>query len=333
LATIQEYKSLAYSEKQDISLLKPGMRSAADGPARLNGDYLMKKKKKTKKVISRELGLEIGSICGRYFLELKHLHYGYWTKGLEVNIANLHLAQDEYVKFVISHIPDGVKTILDVGCGTGEVAEALLNISYQVDCVSPCPFLKKQASELLGDRTHIYECFYEDMQTTNRYDMVMFCESFQYIDLEQALSKSNEFLKSGGYLFICDIFGKDIKDKSVMGGGHKLSKFYGLIAKFSFRLIENIDITEETAPNIDLLGNVLENVIRPVVDVGARFFESRYPVALKILKWKYRKKIEKTRKKYLEGGRTAEDFKKYKSYQLFVYQKGTQQEVQTAQRC
>ena len=285
----------------------------------------MKKKKKTKKVISRNLGLEVGSICGRYFLKMKHLHYGYWTDKLDVDIANLHLAQDEYVKFIVSHIPDGVKTILDVGCGTGEVAEALLNMGYQVDCVSPCPYLKEQAGKLLGDRSHIFECFYEDMETSNRYDMVLFCESFQYMDVEQALSKTNEFLKSGGHLFISDVFEKDIKAKGVMGGGHKLSKFDDLISKFPFKLVENVDITEETAPTMDLFSDVLENVVQPVVDVGVRFFDSRYPIALKFLKWKYRKKIEKTHKKYLEGGRAGEDFKKYKSYQLFVYKKDVQE--------
>jgi SAM-dependent methyltransferase len=291
----------------------------------------MKRKKKTKKEISRELGLEVGSICGRYFLKLKHLHYGYWTDGLEVNVSNLHVAQDEYVKFIVSHIPEGVKTILDVGCGTGEIAETLLNKGYEVDCVSPCPFLKKQAGQLLGDRTHIFECFYEDMQTSNRYDMVLFCESFQYIDLEQALSKTDEFLKNGGYLFICDVFGRDIKGKGMMGGGHKLGKFYEHISRFPFRLIENVDITEKTAPSMDLFEDALENVVHPVADLAVRFFKSRYPIATKILKWKYRKKIEKAHKKYLEGGRGGEDFKKYKSYQLFVYKKDAQEQVHPAQ--
>ena len=281
--------------------------------------------KKTKKEISRELGLEVGSVCGKYFLKLDHLHYGYWTRDIEVDIANLHLAQDEYARFVISHIPEGVKTILDVGCGTGQIAKKLLDMGYHVDCVSPSPFLTKRAGELLGNESRIFECLYEDLQTDKRYDVVLFCESFEYIDVDQALSNTSKFLNSNGYLLICDVFRKDVEGKMVMGGGHKLTKFYDLIAKFPFTLIENVDITEQTAPNIDLFNDVLENVVEPVVNAGIRLFESRHPIALRLLKWKYRKKISKLHKKYLRGGRTGEEFKKYKSYQLFLFKKEVQQ--------
>ena len=112
--------------------------------------------------------MEVGSICGEYFLKLDYLHYGYWTGGIEVDIANLRLAQEQYADFVSSHIPDGVKTIFDVGCGTGQIAKKLLDLGYRVDCVSPCPFLKKRASELLGNRSNIFECCYENLQTANR---------------------------------------------------------------------------------------------------------------------------------------------------------------------
>jgi len=281
--------------------------------------------KNAKTDVSRELGLEAGFIGGKYFLKLDHLHYGYWTSDIEVDIANLHLAQEEYAKFVISHIPDGVKTILDVGCGSGQIAKMLLDRGYDVDCVSPSPFLTKQVSKLLGDRSYIFECFYEDLQTANRYDMVMFCESFQYIDMEPALANTDKLLNSNGYLLICDIFRKEINDKTIMGGGHKITKFNELITKFPFRLIEDMDITEQTAPNMDLLNDVLQNVIRPLINAGAHLFESRHPTALKLLRFKYRKKINKLQKKYLVGGRAGEDFKKCKSYQLFLYKKDAQE--------
>ncbi|MHC4790464.1 MAG: class I SAM-dependent methyltransferase [Planctomycetota bacterium] len=281
--------------------------------------------KRTKKDISREIGLEVGSICGQYFLKLEHLHYGYWTSDIEVDVANLSLAQDKYTKFVVSHIPEGVETVLDVGCGTGQIAKELLDIGYEVDCVSPSPYLKQRASELLGGKSRVFECFYEDLETANRYDLVLFCESLQYIDLEKALSNTSKFLNNGGYLLICDVFSKDIVGKEVMSGGHKLAKFYGLIEKSPFRLIENVDITEETAPNMDLFNDVLEKVVGPVVNAGIRLFKSRHPLALKFLRWRYRKKIDKLRGKYFGGGKTGEEFKKYKSYQLFLYKKGTQE--------
>ncbi len=280
---------------------------------------------KSKKEVSRALGLEVGSICGKYFLKLDHLHYGYWTPELEVDITNLHIAQDQYTKFIISHIPKGVKMILDVGCGTGQIANELLNAGYKVDCVSPCPYLKKKAGELLGDRSHIFECYFEDLDTTKKYDLVMFCESFQYVKLAKALSNTQKFLNSNSYLLISDFFKKDVEGKSTLGGGHDLSRFHKLIEKTPFKLIENVDITENTAPNMDLYNDVLEKVIAPVVDAGERFIQSRYPVALKLLKWKYRKKIAKAQRKYMEGGRTGKDFKKFKSYQLFVYKKNNKQ--------
>ncbi len=47
------------------------------------------------------------------FLKLNHLHYGYWTDGLKVDIANVHIAQENYANFLISHIPKSAKKILD----------------------------------------------------------------------------------------------------------------------------------------------------------------------------------------------------------------------------
>ena len=41
---------------------------------------------------SQDLGLKIAALCGRHFLKLEHLHYGYWNNGLAVDIANLHIA-------------------------------------------------------------------------------------------------------------------------------------------------------------------------------------------------------------------------------------------------
>lgn len=277
--------------------------------------------KKTKKAVSRQVGLEIGYICGKYFLKLDHLHYGYWTDKIKPDVANLHLAQQEYVNFVISHIPSRVRTILDVGCGTGQIAGRLIDMGYKVDCVCPDPYLKERADELLQGQSRIFECPYEELQTENRYDMTLFCESFQYIKEVQAISNSYKILNDDGYLLICDIFRKTVEGETAMSGGHNLDRFYSRIAEFPFQKLEDLDITEQTAPNMDLVNDVMQSVVRPASDAGVRFLHSRYPLILKFLRWKYRKKLEKAERKYFSGQRTGEAFKKCKSYRLMLYKK------------
>ena len=274
-----------------------------------------------KKRVSRDLGLELASLCGRYFLKSQHLHYGYWTADLKVDIANLPLAQENYAGFLISHIPDGVKKILDVGCGTGELARHLVDIGYQVDCVSPSPYLVEQARKLLGNKCRIYECFYEDLQTENRYDLVLFSESFQYIDPEEAIKKSLDFLNEAGYVLICDIFKKDTPDKSPLPGGHSLSTFYNIVSQCPLVPVEDLDITEQTAPTLDLANEILKEVIEPSVNLGHRLLVDRHPFMSKFITWLYGKKINKITEKYFSGEKTGQNFKKFKSYRLVLYKK------------
>jgi SAM-dependent methyltransferase len=279
--------------------------------------------KKEKKTVSREIGLEIAAICGKQFLKLEHLHYGYWTGDLEVDLGNLCKAQENYVDFLISHIPEDVETILDVGCGMGQIAKKLLDMGYHVDCVSPSPFLTKHARDLLGNGSKVFECYYEQLQTKNQYDLILFSESFQYINPEEAIEKTLSFLNYDGRLLICDVFRTTIKDKCPISGGHSLASFYSIVSEYPFELIKDLDITEETAPNIDIENHIFKEVVHPVMNLLEQLMDNRYPFISKFLKWKYKKKIGKHYTKYLSGQRTGENFKKFKTYRLLLFKRNT----------
>ena len=277
--------------------------------------------RRNKRTVSRSVGIEVGAICSKYFFKSQHLHYGYWTSDLEVDVANVRAAQENYAKFLITHIPDGVQSILDVGCGAGRMAQMLADLGYRVDCVSPSSYLGEQARQLLGAKSIIFECFYEELETPNRYDLVLFSESFQYINPEDAINKTLRLLNEGGYVLICDIFKKNTPGKSLLPGGHPLTRFYDTMLEYPLEPVEDVDITEQTAPTLDIVNEVFNEVVKPSVDLAQQLADNRYPLMSRFLRFLYKKKINKLNKKYFSGVKTGANFKKFKSYRLLLYRR------------
>src|SRR5947207_1458926 len=101
---------------------------------------------------------------------MQDLHYGYWPEGLPPVPQNLAQAQAHYTDFLVSHIPAGVKSVLDVGCGAGNTARKLLERGFTVDCVSPNGVLTGVAKQVLQGRGDIFETRFQDLQTERRYE-------------------------------------------------------------------------------------------------------------------------------------------------------------------
>ena len=272
-------------------------------------------------VETKELGLIAGLIFGKYFFETEDLHFGYWTDDLEVNKNNIAKAQENHSNLIISHIPENTKTILDVGCGVGRLAAKLINKGFSVDCVSPSPMLTERALEILGDRSTIFKCLFEEMESDNLYDTLIFSESFQYVELSTALRQSLNFLKQGGHLLICDYFKTDARGKKPVGGGHRLSKFYHTISEYPFEPVMDIDITEQTAPNLYLFNVMLNSVGLPIRKLIFYYLDNNRHLISKFLKWKLKRKIEKIDRRYFSDEINAEKYMKHNSYRLLLYRK------------
>lgn len=281
--------------------------------------------KKRKNPNSQELGLRIANIFGRYLLKTAHLHYGFWPDNLPVTLANLPKAQELYAEFLRDNIPEGVSSILDVGCGTGHNAELLLASGYQVDCVSPSPYLSSITRGKLQGRGKLYECTFEELPPGRKYDCLLFSESFQYIDLDTVFLRMPEFLNPGGCVIISDFFRIPGEGSSAMGGGHRLSRFREKLATSPFRLLREKDITENTAPNLQLVDEALQQVAVPLRDLVIGELSSRHRWFWLPAKWIgrlfFRRKLEKLHYKYFSGSRNAENFREHKRYCLFLLQR------------
>ena len=137
------------------------------------------------------------------------------------------------------------------------------------------------------------------------------------------MQKSIKFLHNNGYLLICDFFKTGKKEESVLGGGHQLTRFYDTISQYPFNPIKDIDITNETAPNLDIVNEILTNVGLPIWNLLIHTLNNNYRLLSKFLQWKYKKKIDKINRKYFSGLRNAENFSKCKSYRLLLYQRAS----------
>ncbi len=273
------------------------------------------------KIDSKEVGLSIGLILGRYFLGTDDLHYGYWTQDLPVTFGNFVKAQENHSDLIISHLPKSVRSILDVGCGAGVLAKKLLSRGFSVECISPYSVLSDHAKENLEGKAVLHECYFEDFNTDKTFDLILFSESFQYVDLEKSINLITSLLNKNGSLLICDFFKTEAAGKSPIGGGHRLTRFLETISRYSFKEIINIDITKETAPNIDLLGNVYNNVGLPIKSILTSYFTSHYPTLSRLIAWKFRKRFNKMNSKYFSRSISGEAFAKFKTYRLFLLQK------------
>ncbi|WP_022851846.1 class I SAM-dependent methyltransferase [Limisalsivibrio acetivorans] len=270
-----------------------------------------------KKIDTREAGLELGIIMGRYFLGSDHLHYGFWS-GLEVNKENLKEAQEAYTDNLVSAIPEGVVSVLDVGCGIGKNSRRLKDEGYSVEGVSPSDVLSEYARELMGDDYVIYPSLFEEAEIDKTYDLILFSESFQYMDLERVFDKALGLLNPGGCILICDFFKKDVPGKCVIGGGHRMGKFYKKLAEKPLDIVRDDDITAETAPTMDLVNELMEEVGKPFWNLIFIYMEQKSSILSKFVKWKFKKKINKIEHKYLKGLRNSEHFSEYKSYRLIL---------------
>jgi len=191
---------------------------------------------------------------------------------------------------------------------------------FQVDCVSPSNYLSQQIEGRLPAESQVFRTTFEKLETDKQYDLILFCESFQYVSCRLAIEKCAKLLRPRGYLLICDFFKKTVGVKSPLGGGQKLSIFQDVMEVAPFIKVKQIDITEETAPTMDILDRFLTEVADPIRTVTGKYLDTRYPRFMKLLKWKFAKRIEKLDRVYFSGQLTREMFMKFKLYQLVLYQ-------------
>jgi SAM-dependent methyltransferase len=270
-----------------------------------------------KRIKGKEYGLEFGLIVLNYLFKSKALHYGYWEPGDEVHLFQFGRAQEKYTDVLMSHVPTDAHDVLDVGCGTGIVAQQLVARGHNVECLSPSAYLNEVARTSLPAATLVHQTTFEEFQTGKTYDLVMFVESFQYVQMRESLEKVTKLLRPGGRLLICDVFRLDRPDRGPIGGGRYYSEFLKLRDALGFRCVKDVDITANIAPTFDLVCDVSLNLFKPLYENFVRVMKANHPAASKAVMWTFRKNLQKMQK-HFNPRRNAQSFIEYKTYRIQV---------------
>ncbi|MEE3121052.1 MAG: class I SAM-dependent methyltransferase [SAR324 cluster bacterium] len=282
------------------------------------------------KVQLKDIGLDIGLAFAKHVYKTDYLHYGIWPEGLKVEPSNVLQAQTNYADLLLKNIPEGVESILDVGCGSGKFTEQLLDAGYRVEAVSPSPHLSEIVLSRIGKRAKLHQSRYEDLNLDSRFDLILFSESFQYLNLEEAFVQTRKYLNPGGFMLICDFFNREqapegsnpfgLDEKSPISGGHGIKRFLEIVEGQPFRKLEDQDITAETAPSLDIMRDLIQEVIRPSWNAVAYYMGSNYPKFTAFFSYFFRKKINQAHRKYFSGNTSGAQFFRFKTYRLFLYQ-------------
>ena len=119
---------------------------------------------------------------------------------------------------VAKFFPEGVKTVLDVGCADGAVTIALAEMFPEIKFVGidlSSAFIEKAKENAVGKTNVSFENVYlrERLSNPERFDVVLFCsvlhEFFSYGEgistVVKALADAHEILNPGGSLIIRDM--------------------------------------------------------------------------------------------------------------------------------
>ena len=273
-----------------------------------------------KKIDTQAVGLDIGLSFSKWLTGAENLHYGYW-QGLDVNAGNLGAAQAAYSEKLFSLLPSGPLRILDIGGGAGETARKLIALGHQVEIVVPSAFLATRCREN-APQAAVYDCTFEDFTGEGPFDVCLFSESYQYVALQVGLPKALSLLADDGCVIIADVFRRPEyyaqQDSAIVGGGHSIEGFRAMLAGTGTRVVFEEDITEHTAPSVDVEQGMF-NVMGFAVTRAEEAVAGARPLLHRVLRRVWRMLVSERRRERLDRRlnkteRTREAFAAYSRY-------------------
>ncbi|MBE9052573.1 methyltransferase domain-containing protein [Nostocales cyanobacterium LEGE 11386] len=115
---------------------------------------------------------------------------------------------NHYHPFLLKQLPNKCKTVLDIGCGTGEFARRLAQCADQVIAIDLSPNMIEVAKQRSAQYTNINFQVADVLQwefPVEQFDAIASIATVHHLSLEKLLPHLKAALKPGGKLIILDL--------------------------------------------------------------------------------------------------------------------------------
>jgi len=227
----------------------------------------------------KDLELDLVATISEALFGHGHAHYGYFPEGRAdaLTVEALGHAQLAYVEKLLATLPADTTAILDVGSGAGGIARSLAGRGYAVDCLSPSVHLNALARDKLPEGVAVHTARFETFETAERYDTILFAESFHYIPVAAALGRIAAL--DARNVLIFDYFRRGPEDRP---GTHAAFRSE-LAGQDAFRTVIDDDVTACILPTFEILDHVGNVCLRPFVTRARGRLRDDYPARMRLL--------------------------------------------------
>jgi cyclopropane fatty-acyl-phospholipid synthase-like methyltransferase len=173
--------------------------------------------------------------------DLRYLHYGLF----EQDNQSFDNAQQRATDLLFSHLPPCPCRILEIGIGLGATLSNLVKAGYDATGITPDASQINHAKNLHGENLPAFCERLEDFTDTQKFDLIIFQESAQYIDTETLFRKASSLLRDEGQIIIMDEISLH---KSSEPGLPLIDDYISLSDASGFDIIERLDLSSQAAP-------------------------------------------------------------------------------------
>jgi len=256
-------------------------------------------------------------------LQSDFLHYGYFEevsiRPEQTSLEDLRRAQTRYSEKVAGLIINREAPVLDVGAGMGGISRLLSERGFDPVPLTP----DKTQIAYLRDQYPDFQLIEGRFQEADwaawrgRFGTVLTAESFQYIELDEALAAIPEILVATGRWVICDYFRID---DAVERSGHRLEEFRSRVTRSGWKIAHEEDITPHVLPGLAFAHMLGQRFVDPVYRFVLARLERNHPA----VKYMFDDILSDQDRRIREGLDIVdpEVFAKQKKYMLFALDRG-----------